>query len=229
MICLHWRIMQTLQWQMVFNSFHSSWLFEFSFAVLHTFQTFTFLLTKSEATLPLSFPTKSTWLSLVRSSQTSANVQLETCVSKLVLRPSTVTFPSFSVTQLSFPSSSPPAVHTHTPDYLLPSSSLSYALLFCIPYSILPSLPPLKIQWWMVSRFLYNLMQQWVVLREEEQDSERVCYTVNIFSVLFHSRERGATGERGRQGKKVCDRKGETPPLYGIFRLIFSSNTWAWW
>lgn len=131
---------------MVFNSFNSSWLFDFSFAVLHTFQTFTFLLTKSEATLPLSFPTKSTWLSLVRSSQTSANVQLETCVSKLVLRPSTVTFPSFSVTQLSFPSSSPPAVHTHTPDYLLPSSSLSYALLFCIPYSILPSLPPLKIQ-----------------------------------------------------------------------------------
>lgn len=126
----------------------SSWLFEFSFAVLHTFQTSasTFLLTKSEPTLPLCFPTKSTWLSLVRSSQTSANVQLETCVSKLVQRPSTVTFPSFSVTQLSFSSSSPPATHTHTPDYLLPSSFLSYALLFCIPYSILPSLPPLEIQ-----------------------------------------------------------------------------------
>lgn len=31
MICLHWRIMQTLQrqWQMVFNSFHSSWLLRF--------------------------------------------------------------------------------------------------------------------------------------------------------------------------------------------------------
>lgn len=47
-------------------------------------------------------------------------------------------------------------------------------------------------------------MQQWVVLREEEQDSERVCYTVNIFSILFHSRGKEERRERGGGKVRKC-------------------------